>query len=216
MPYNVASRNALVHPVPAKNLKRWFARELRYVKPVAARKLLRHVFTHLDEFVSWPEQAVLLWQGCDRRKPPGKQRYHAFPDPIRAFAKEHHVRLDSRANGPAKAAFAYAGGPRPDRYGSTQGWTVHHLYSGKFPYVGKDATMHAVKHCDHFTQSAGLVAVHPIANAMCDEFPCFSWLLRAEAFRRFGYDPDSVFSKRQDKLGFATTRPCVVFYREKT
>jgi hypothetical protein len=45
-----------------------------------------------------------------------------------------------------------------------------------------------------FTHSAGLVAVHPLADALADEVPYFAWLLRSEAFRRFRFDPDGVFA----------------------
>ena len=41
-----------------------------------------------------------------------------------------------------------------------------------------------------------LIAIHPVANAVFEEYPCVAWLLRAKAFLRFGYDPDSVFSAR--------------------
>jgi len=54
----------------------------------------------------------------------------------------------------------------------------------------------------HFTQSAGLVAIHPIAEALKDEYFYFSWLLRYEAFLRFNYDPDGVFSEKIDEHGF--------------
>jgi hypothetical protein len=50
----------------------------------------------------------------------------------------------------------------------------------------------------HFTQSAGLVAIHPIADALADEFGVFAWRLRAEAFLRFGHDPEGVFSDIQN------------------
>ena len=66
----------------------------------------------------------------------------------------------------------------------------------------REATLHAAKAGDHFTQSAGLVAVHPIADALCDEFPFFAWRLRVESFNRHGYDPDRVFGERCDPLGF--------------
>jgi hypothetical protein len=98
------------------------------------------------------------------------------------------------ATGPAIAAFLYAGGERPCRVGSRNCWSIHHLYSGKFPYVGRTETLHAVKHGDHFTNSAGLIAAHPVLDAMCDEYPCIAWYLRARAFERFGYDPDQVFT----------------------
>jgi len=88
----------------------------------------------------------------------------------------------------------FAGGVRPERFGSTNATTMHHVYSGKFPYIGKVKTLHAVKFHKHFTQSAGVVASHPVADALGDEYPFFAWLLRYEAFKRFGYDPDRVFS----------------------
>jgi len=181
------------------------------VKATAVREVLGQVATHLSDFVNWPEKAVLLWQGCDRSVPVGaKQRYHLYPDPIRLLAVQHGIRLDTRANGPATAAYLLAWGIRPERFGSSNRWAIHHLYSGKFPYVERSSTTHAAKDGNHFTQSAGLVAIHPIADALCDEFPFFSWLLRAEAFRRFGYDPDGVFSSECGELGFASGHGCEV------
>lgn len=62
-----------------------------------------------------------------------------------------------------------------------------------------------------FTQSAGLVAIHPIADALADEFAIFAWRLRAESFLRFGYDPEGVFSAVQDDFGFAGRGPVKVW-----
>lgn len=139
--------------------------------------------------------------------PPGeKQRYHKYPEAVRRLAKRRDIYLDKRANGPAIAAFLMAGGERPGRFGSSNAWSIHHLYSGKFPYVGRSTTIHAAKDGNHFTQSARLVATHPVADAMSDEFPFFAWFLRAEAFRRFGYDPDGVFSGERDRFGFKRDR----------
>jgi hypothetical protein len=84
------------------------------------------------------------------------------------------------------------------------------LASGKFAYFGRKETNHAAKEGNHFTQSAGLVALHPVADALVDEFPFFAWLLRADAYRRFGYDPDSVFSADHDQYGFVAERQCRV------
>jgi len=126
------------------------------------------------------------------------------------MAKTQCVVLDGRPNGPAIASFRLAGGKRPPRFGSSNSWSIHHLYSGKFPYPGYQETTHAAKSCLHFTQSAGLIAVHPIADAMVDEFPFFAWLLRGGAFLRFGYDPDGVFSSSRDDCGFIAGRVCRV------
>jgi len=101
-----------------------------------------------------------------------------------------------------------AGGNRPKRFGSSNSWSLHHLYSGKFPYFGRESTVHAVKECNHFTQSAGVVAIHPIADAIFDEFPIFAWFLRAHAYLRFGYDPDQVFSSNGDDYGFPSGKAC--------
>jgi hypothetical protein len=121
------------------------------------------------------------------------------------------ISLDPRINGPAVAAYLLADGVRPHRLGSKNSWSVHHIYSGKFPYPGKERTMHAAHDGRHCTQSAGLVAVHPIADQACDEYPAFAWLLRAMAFQKFSYDPDEVFSSNpHDPFGF-DGKPCFVF-----
>ncbi|HEY1801578.1 MAG TPA: hypothetical protein VGG46_11655 [Terriglobales bacterium] len=57
-----------------------------------------------------------------------------------------------------------------------------------------------------------MIATHPVAEALCDEYPFFAWLLRHESFRRFGYDPDSVFSPKQDPFGFAKGDDCEVMF----
>lgn len=49
---------------------------------------------------------------------------------------------------------------------------------------------------------AGLVAIHPIAEALKDEYFYLAWKLRHEAFLRFGYDPDAIFSKKVGDRGF--------------
>jgi hypothetical protein len=38
-------------------------------------------------------------------------------------------------------------------------------------------------------------------------------MLRGESFKRFGYDPDGVFSASQDQYGFAKWRRSKVWYR---
>lgn len=195
MPYNLECPTGLREPLDLNNTATWFGRELQQVSSNAHRYVLQHVFDNLDEFVSWPTHALLLWDGCNRIPATGqKQKYHRYPPTIRDVAKKRNVVLDSRPNGPAIAAFHLAGGIRPERFGSSNAWSIHHLYSGKFPYLNCNTTTHAIKKPLHFTQSAGLVASHPVADALCDEFPFFSWFLRGLSFKRFGYDPDGVFS----------------------
>ena len=211
MPYNLASPSGILEPCDLKDLAGWFQRELHQVPTAAERSVLETVATQLDAFVRWPEKALLLWHGCNRVPEEGKrQKYFSYPESIKALAMTVKVRLDTRPNGPAIAAFLIAGGARPGRFGSSNAWSIHHLYSGKFPYLGRSGTTHAAKHPLHFTQSAGLVAAHPVADALVDEFPFFAWLLRCHAFLRHGYDPDAVFSSSQDEFGFAPGFACEI------
>ena len=213
MPYNLQSPNALLEPIELSNVEQWFVRETTQIESEAVRQVLHHVATHLPDFVEWPKRAVLLWEGCDRCKPEDKkQKYHTYPQAIRTLAKQKNINLDSRPNGPAIAAFMFAGGVRLRRFGSTNATTMHHVYSGKFPYINRANTTHAAKLGKHFSQSAGVIATHPVADALCDEYPFFTWLLRYESFRRFGYDPDGAFSSQQDALGFAEGHGCEVMF----
>jgi hypothetical protein len=54
----------------------------------------------------------------------------------------------------------------------------------------------------HAGNLPGLVAIHPVAEAPKGEYSYFAWLLRYEAFLRFSYDPDAVFSEKVDESGF--------------
>lgn len=211
MPYNLTSPNSIIEPVDLHDLVHWFERELSQVPNKSERSVLDVVAKDVDAFVRWPGEALLLWPGCNRIPPEGqRQKYHSYPAPLVALGRSKSVYLDGRPNGPAIAAYLVAGGERPARFGSSNAWSIHHLYSGKFPYHNRQNTVHAAKEGNHFTQSAGLVAVHPVADAMVDEFPFFAWLLRAHAFRRFGYDPDGVFAPQRDEFGFDVARPCCV------
>ncbi|MCC6126164.1 MAG: hypothetical protein IT426_14475 [Pirellulales bacterium] len=70
------------------------------------------------------------------------------------------------------------------------------IYDGSFKAKGMNRTIRAVNEGNYFTESSGLVAVHPVADALADEVPYFAWLLRFEAFQRYGFDPDGVFSRK--------------------
>jgi len=148
--------------------------------------ILRTIYNSPDDFVSWPERVLLLLPGVVR------QKYHHYPENVKVQLKASGIPADGRSNGPAISAFLMAGGIRPLR-ATGIGWSIHHIYDGKFPYEGKHKTTHAVKCGDYFTQAAGLVALHPLADAAADEFADFAWWLRHEAYKRFAFDPDEVF-----------------------
>ncbi|MEW6408193.1 MAG: hypothetical protein AB1465_05910 [Patescibacteria group bacterium] len=206
MSYNLGSKNNIKAPLIRKNLSDWFKNEVSDLEPHLQEITLK-IFSDINFLCNFSEKALLLWASCDRRPPSkGKQKYHSFPEIIKQQAKQKGIYLDSRPNGPAVAAFEFAGGERPQRHGSNNKWHIHHLYSGKFPYIKKEETIHAAKDCLHFTQAAGLVALHPLADALADECPAFTWFLRYKVYEKFGYDPDQAFSEKIDKWGFDKSR----------
>jgi len=159
------------------------------------KKIINEVWEHRANYIKWPAKARLLWSGSVRIK------YHGIPGRIKEEARSKGIQVDSRSNGPAIMSFLLAGGERPTR-SNGQGWHIDHIYDGKFPWLTKITSLHAVKDGKHFTQAAGLVAIHPIAEALKDEYFYFAWVLRYEAFLRFNYDPDNVFSERIEQYGF--------------
>lgn len=187
--YNLNSPTAIRTKPDLTNLDEWFRNEVKLLNSPFEEDILLRVAAEIDKWVKFPVHSFLLMPDCDRN-----EKYHQFPPEIKHVAKIQKIELDSRANGPAKASYQLAGGERPKRRGNNNGWSIHHIYSGKFPCLGKPETTHAQKLGEHFTHSAGLVAIHPIADAMADEYPCFSWYLRALAYIKFKYDPDGVFS----------------------
>ena len=192
---NLGSPNSIQEPIDSGNLLHWCHRECEEIEQPEIRRVVLNVVDNIETFVRWPQRSALLWEGCDRIPEKGKkQKYHKYPPDIQEQAKFKQIKLDGRPNGPAIAAFSFAGGKRPQRFGSNNSWHIHHLYSGKFPYIGREETLHSAKNGNHFTQSAGLISAHPIADAICDEYPFFSWYLRCIAFKKFGYDPDNIFS----------------------
>jgi len=176
--------------------------------------VIRQVLDHLDEFVKFPKKSVLLWKGCDRVGSATKK--HEYPKDLKEALDKRGVVRDVRSNGPAITSFLFAGGERPARNQPGRGWNIHHLYDGKITYCGRQTSLHSVKEGNHFTQSAGLVAVHPVADALCDDVPAFSWYLRGLSLQMFGYDPDGVFpGGRIDDYGFLQSHKTTVVYGGK-
>ena len=189
-----------MQPCRLDHLPGWVEAEVASIPEQAHRRVILEANANLDSFVKWPERTELLWSSCDRRV-----KYHRYPETLKALFRERGIQADGRSNGPAVVAYRVAGGERPKRNGSNE-WSIHHIYDEKFPYPSKTASMRAVMGARHFTQSAGLVAVHPVADALADEFAIFAWRLRAESFLRFGYDPDGAFTGAPDEYGFAGRR----------
>lgn len=202
--YNFGARAALRSPCDLGDLQGWYESELKAITQPGATQILRTLLSNLDGFVNYPKRPLLLWMGCARTRQKGATgKMFRYPAELKELAKDLKAPLDPRRNGPAILAFAAGGGVRPLRSGSKNAWHIHHLYSGKFPYIERVETLHAASADLHFTQSAGLVAIHPLADAAADEYPCFAWLLRAHSFLLFGYDPDAAFDRKVDPLGLA-------------
>jgi len=191
-----------MNPCDLKDLLGWLQSEVRLIPMESYRRVILEVAANLDTYVKWPERAELLWEGCDRKRENSQQqKYHTYPPELLTALPEFRFQ-DRRSNGPAIMAYTVAGGERPTR-SNGRGWNIHHLYDGKFPYPGSTKpALQAVKEPRHFTQSAGLVAVHPIADALADECAAFAWRLRAESFLRFGYDPEAAFTLQPNEYGF--------------
>jgi hypothetical protein len=185
-------------PCDLKDLSGWLESEALSIPAESHRRVILEVDRNLKDFVNWSMRAELLWQGCDRTVD-----YHKFPDSLKRLFSERKLKGDSRTNGPAIGAYLAAGGHRPSR-ASGKGWHIHHIYDGQFPYPGiQGLSLRARDHGNHFTQSAGLVAIHPVADALAGETAIFAWRLRAESFVRFGYDPEGAFSGKPDVYGFS-------------
>lgn len=103
---------------------------------------------------------------------------------------------------PERFSFSFAGG-----YNHPE-WSFHHIYDGTSPLGKGKKTLNARHHGLHFTQTAGLVVIHPIVEALYDHFPCIRRTLRARSFKKFGYDPDRYFSNcEHDDRGFVISDP---------
>jgi len=162
--------------------------ELRLSTPQHILDVVEHVWRQQDAFVRWPARGLLFIPDAIRAP------YHKYTPKQKQQIRAVGAKPDGRSNGPAVMAFLIAGGERPFREHQHKQWSIHHIYDGKFPALGARTSTHAVKDGRYFTEAAGLIAAHPIADALADEVPYFAWLLRHEAFKRFGFDPDEVFS----------------------
>ena len=203
----------LNNPVDWENLDGWIRIQINTIPKAPVNGVICQVLDHLDEFVKFPKKSVLLWKGCDRIGRVTKK--HDYPVALKKVLAIERVVRDVRSNGPAITSFLFAGGERPARNQPGRGWNIHHLYDGKITYHGRESSLHAVKDGNHFTQSAGLVAVHPVADALCDEVPAFAWYLRGLSLQKFGYDPDGVYpGGRTDEYGFLQPQKTEVIYQK--
>ena len=158
-----------------------------------AIQIAKQLWSQKEKFIRWPSRSYIFWPGLKRAKAAGRNDCYRYSVQQLKAITEAGLTPRARSNDPAIYAFKIAGGERPRRADGKWEWSVHHIYDGRFPALSNQKSTHAVEHCDYFTEAAGLVAVHPVADALATEVAFFAWLLRFEAFCRFDFDPDGVF-----------------------
>ncbi len=127
------------------------------------------------------EYAVLVRQEDPEALNPGAQSFWAF----------------------AAAGFRYGGGVVPQAPPEADGWKTRHLYAGA-PALAAGVAFDATRDPNHYTQSAGIVAVHPVVDHLMALHPCMVFTLRWRAFDAFRYDPANYFAPQagHDACGF--------------
>lgn len=164
---------------------------------VAATKA---IWLNQHAYFKWTKKEnnfVLSTEWTRKRDPYRDDLYDYSPEMIEKCQRAG-VQADGRSNGPAIVTYLVAGGSRPMREDPpTWGWSIHHIYDGKFPAPHqRGRVLNAVQVAGEFTNSRGLVAAHPVADFVAANSRLLAWLLRWEAFRRFKYDPDKIFSRQ--------------------
>jgi len=176
---------------------------------------------------AFAKEAELFWRGItysyhaffaqlgepgvdDRDMLLGATERHYHPA-FRQFLIEHRIPLDPPNRIapviPDEVAFWLAGGWVPN------GWVIRHVYNTPaaddpnfkptLVFDGKETSICAHIHGDHFTQSAGIIAVNPECEADLDKYPCLVKTLRLAVWQRFGYDPDCYFDPgHHNRFGF--------------
>jgi hypothetical protein len=158
--------------------------ELTTITSATEWSAILSICTESYRFFRWPqkEKVELLWPGCIRTESDGE---HKYSPQLVVRLETMGLKTDTRTNGPAIVSFLAAGGERPRCNG--EGWHIHHVFDGT------EGSPHAVSNGDLFTHSAGLVAAHPAAHHLAHQSGLLKWLLRREAFLRFGFDPKGDF-----------------------
>jgi hypothetical protein len=166
----------------------------RYARPESLETTaVLALWREKDSWFRWPKESAVLQRGWKRHGDGNRDDCYRYNPELIQRLKQKNLKPDGRNNGPAILSFLMAGGQRPVL--GDEGWPIHHIYDGQAvnPYT-RAKILHAVQDEDHFTHSAGLVALHPAAHFVAHQSKLLAWLLRWEAFCRFKYDPNKIFS----------------------
>jgi hypothetical protein len=161
---------------------------------VAATKA---IWLNQHAYFKWPKKSFVLSSEWTRKRDPHRDNLYPYSQEMVGQCEKAGVPADGRSNGPAIVTYLLAGGARPMREDPpTWGWSIHHIYDGKFPAPHqRGGVLNAVNVAGEFTNSCGLVAAHPVADFVAANSRLLAWLLRWEAYRRFKYDPNKIFSR---------------------
>lgn len=209
-----------------KNPRRWIAAQIAHDAPptVPIQNMLYRLCLELYEgnrLVSFAYRSMLLWPRCTPAEnlddlpaepkelaltcigPIGLSDYEEKQ--LMGALKERGISATEKFPvHPDRFAFAFARGQHPND------WTFHHLYDGILPFHGQRKTLDARKHGRHFTETAGMVTVHPLVQELYDHRACIRRTLRARSFTQFKYDPDEDFAKGGPHNEFGFRIPALV------
>lgn len=155
------------------------------------------IWLNQHAYFKWPKKSMVLNSEWTRKRDPIRDDLYPYSSEIIMDCNRAGISTDGRNNGPAIVTYLLAGGSRPFREDPpTWGWSIHHIYDGKFPAPHqRGRVLNATQMAGEFTNSCGLVAAHPVADFVATNSKLLAWLLRWEAFRRFKYDPNKIFSR---------------------
>ena len=108
----------------------------------------------------------------------------------------------------AVSAFKRMGGCVPQAV-PPEGWQVLLLYEALTRWGAAGNRDEAAQAARHFTQSANLVAVHPVVQHLMAQYPCIVKTMQQRVFETFMYDPRTWFSPGEghDICGFQAQDP---------
>src|ERR1051325_1797412 len=139
------------------------------------------IWNQRHTYVRWPKEIRLLLPGVTRHPDGNNPNCYQYPVGLIDEIQTAGLEVRNYNNDPAIYAFLLTGGDRPRRsFPATWGWTIHHIYDEKHPApanVTAQPVPRAVRRGDLFTHSAGLVAVHPLADYVATNEPLLAWLL---------------------------------------
>ena len=153
------------------------------------------IWQQRNTYIRWAKTSRLLMPGVVRHPDGNNPNCYEYPAGLINEILAAGLMVRNYNNDPAISSFLLSGGDRPRRpYPSSWAWTIHHIYDGKHSCPNGAPVPHAVSDGRLFTEAAGLVAVHPLADYVATNESLLAWLLRWEAFRRFNFDPMGVFN----------------------